>query len=118
LHNRRKFLKVASAGVASAAGVGLLPSWARAYFNFIPTVSLSFSAPTNIYDYNGLPGYKGHVGANNDKPYGSWADGPLNPYRRSSSDIIWAVVPHSENRTMYLVPGRVTTRLKQRGSKD
>lgn len=105
MHNRRKFLKVASAGVASAAGVGLLPSSARAFFNFIPTVSLSFSAPTNIYDYNGLPGYKVHVGANNDKPYGSWADGPLNPYRRSSSDVMRAVVPHSENRTMYLVYG-------------
>lgn len=105
MNDRREFLKSAAAGIAAAAGAGTLPS--RANAQATPTVSLSFSAATNIYDYNALPDYKIHVG--NGKPYGSWADGPLNPYRRGSADVMRAVVPHSENRTMYLVPGSMAS---------
>lgn len=97
MNNRREFLK------SSTAGLAAITLSSNALAQSVPSVSLSFAPAGNICDYNSLPDYKIYVGAG--KPYGSWADGPLNPYRRSSADVMRAVVPHSENRTLYLVPG-------------
>lgn len=100
MNSRRAFLKSVGASVTVAASNGVLLNSAQAQTT--PLVSLSFAQPQLIYDWN-TSSAKTRVG--NNRAYGAWADGPLNPYRRSVSDVMRAVVPHSENLTMYLVPG-------------
>ena len=100
MKDRRTFIKTVGAGTAVAFGAGGLIGSARA--QQLPTVSLSFSPAKVIFDWSGSTDYMTHK---DGMLYGSWADGPMNPYRRKFDDVMRAVVPHSENRTMYLIHG-------------
>lgn len=99
LSTRRKFLSTAGASIASVAGSNLFTGLAGA--QSVPLVSVS---ATVRYLHTWARGTE-YTTNEDGRDYGTLADGPFNPYRRSSSDIMRGIVPQSENRTLYLVHG-------------
>lgn len=105
---RREFVLKVSRATASIKGAALLSAAGTITKNSEaanPSISLitPSSSPQLLHGWGGNTQYKAQLGP---YAYGTWADGPLNPYRRSSGDaIVRAIVPQSENRTQYFVPG-------------
>ena len=99
--SRRNFV-VKTGGAALAAASGLISSKANAATPSITLITPS-SSPQIIHSWGDNLAYKAKIGG--IYAYGTWADGPFNPYRRSSGDVLRAIVPQSENRTLYAIPG-------------
>lgn len=98
--SRRSFLHAAGNSIFFAAGSNIFTGLAGA--QSAPSVSVS----SNVRYLHEWTTDNTEITESKDGfPYGTLADGPFNPYRRSADDVMRVIVPHSENRTIYLVHG-------------
>lgn len=100
---RRKFLSTAGASVFSAVGSNLFTGLAGA--QNAPSVAIS-STVRYLHTWTiGTGPTAPTTTVDGSHSYGTYADGPFNPYRRSPSDIMRGIVPQSENRSLYMIHG-------------